>query len=87
LHTARRRPERDVATYTPRAKAALRIAVPLFAHVWLDGLASVTASAYAHTSAFLPNLVPAQLTTQQVTIPGEPSALFELGIGLRVGAP
>jgi hypothetical protein len=77
----------DVATFTPRAEGALRIAVPLWEHVWLDGIAAVTALPFAHTSSFLPGLVPAQLSTAQVTLPGEPVALFELGIGLRVGAP
>jgi hypothetical protein len=77
----------DMATVTPRAEGALRVAVPLWDHVWLDGIAAVTASAFAHTSGFLPGLVPAQLTTAQVTVPGEPVALFSLGIGLRVGAP
>jgi hypothetical protein len=77
----------DVATVTPRAEAALRASVPLFDHVWLDGIAAVTASAFAHSASFLPNLVPSQLTTAQVTLPGEPVALFQLGIGLRVGMP
>jgi hypothetical protein len=76
-----------VATITPRGEAALRASVPLFDHVWLDGIAAVNASVDAHTAAFLPRLVPSQLTTAQVTLPGEPVALFQLGIGLRVGAP
>jgi len=79
-------------TYTPRLAAALRVAVPLFGGVWLDGLAAISYAPFAHTASFSSagqtvdasgNPIPAD----QLALPGEPEAAFQLGIGIRVGAP
>lgn len=76
------------ATITPRAAAALRIEIPVFEHVWLEGLASVTLTAFGHTEDFLPGAMtpPGTAAPSSITLPGEPLAAFQLGIGLRVGA-
>lgn len=75
------------ATYTPRIALSLRIAVPLFARVWLDGLASYEAMPLGHGGAFTPEKAPAGTTADTVALPGEPSAGWVLGVGLRLGAP
>jgi hypothetical protein len=78
----------DHATYSPRIAVALRVAVPLFAHVWLDGLASVSYAPVGHDDVFAPTAMPATMIPPElVALPGEPSRSFQLGIGLRVGAP
>jgi hypothetical protein len=75
------------STIAPRVAVALRVAVPLFEHVWLDGLAGWTYTPFAHTESFGttgmidPNTTPGVL----VALPGEPSSGYVLGIGLRVG--
>jgi len=75
-------------TYAVRFALALRVAVPLFRHVSLDGLAGVGWSPFAHTAMF-----PAGTTTSPMmappdtlALPGEPRTSYQLGIGLRVGA-
>lgn len=76
------------STIAPRVSVALRVAVPLFEHVWLDGLAGWSYTPFAHTEAFRvekmidPNTTPPDL----VALPGEPGSGYVLGIGLRVGA-
>jgi len=75
------------ATVTPRAEAALRIAVPLFQHVWLDGTAAITLAPFGHADAYTPTMSPPGTTPSDVALPGEPLASFQLGVGLRVGAP
>jgi hypothetical protein len=74
------------ATITPRAEAALRIAIPLFAHVWLDGTAAVTLAPFGHSDTYTPTMAPPGTTPDDIALPGEPLAAFQLGIGLRVGA-
>ena len=78
-------------TYTPRAEAALRVSVPLFAHVWLQGLAAVTIAPFGHAAAYQPPPPAAGATgpisPAQIALPGDPEAALQLGIGLRVGAP
>jgi hypothetical protein len=71
-------------TYTPRLEAAIRIAVPLFDRVWLDGIAAVTFAPFGHSDAF-----PAHGTGDDadLSLPGEPNLAMQLGIGVRVGAP
>ena len=76
-------------SYAPRLAAALRIALPLFDHVWLDGIASYTYSPLGHVAAF-PSIdkvagPPDELAKR--ALPGEPSGALQLGIGLRIGAP
>ena len=74
-------------TYTPRVSAALRIAIPLFDHVWLDGLAAATAAPFGHGEDYgaasdgtmLPN-------SASFPLPGDPLLGIQLGVGLRVGA-
>jgi len=80
---------RSVDSYEPRAAAALRIEVPLFEHVWLDAIASLTYIPFAHASPFLPDPknVPANTDPSAYAVPGEPTTSVQLGIGLRVGVP
>jgi hypothetical protein len=78
----------STATYTPRLQAALRIAVPLFDHVWLDGIAAATAAPFGHSDEYAP-LPAADGTTMNgaaYPLPGDPMLGVQLGIGLRVGA-
>ncbi len=78
------------STITPRASGAVRLEVPLAAHVWLDGIASVMLSPFEHGDRFaLPATTPHPfgVPDEQLALPGESLATFELGIGLRVGAP
>ena len=75
------------ASITPRGSAALRVEIPLFAHVWLDGVAALGVAPFGHAEPYAamrgaPGLPPAQLA-----LPGDPLTSFQLGIGLRVGAP
>ncbi len=82
----------DKTTYTPRIAAALRIAIPLFDHVWLDGLASVTFAPFGHTGSFgvAPNADgtnPGNLPAEDLALPGEARGALHLGVGLRFGAP
>ncbi|MDQ3341687.1 MAG: hypothetical protein M4D80_41585 [Myxococcota bacterium] len=75
----------SIATYAPRIALALRIAVPLFEHVWLDGSAGYTYAPFAHGSSFeSPN--DAGIAPELVALPGEPSGGYAIGVGLRVGA-
>ncbi|MBL9020156.1 MAG: hypothetical protein JNL83_38580 [Myxococcales bacterium] len=74
-------------TYTPRIALSLRVSVPLFSRVWLDGLASYEGMPLAHGGAFRPEQVPAGTSAESVSLPGEPSAAWLLGVGLRLGAP
>lgn len=78
-------------SYTPRGEAALRISIPLFDHVWLDGLASVVAAPFGHGDDYaLPpghKPPPPMTTPDQLALPGDAFAAFQIGIGLRVGGP
>lgn len=76
-----------VASYTPRLELALRISVPLFHHVWLEGLAAISVMPLAHDAPYVPTKVPAGTTATDLSLPGEPSSGLALGVGLRVGAP
>ena len=75
-------------TTTPRLMAALRVAVPLFEHVWLDGIATFAWAPLGHGEPF-------GVSTQggspsldaKLALPGEPQAMIQLGVGLRIGAP
>jgi hypothetical protein len=76
-------------TYTPRISAALRVAIPLFEHVWLDGLAAATLAPFGHSSDYAAssddgNTMPNG--TAAFPLPGDPLLGVQLGIGLRVGA-
>jgi hypothetical protein len=70
-------------TWTPRLAASVRVSVPLFEHVWLEGVASGHVApgskgelaGEADASGYMP------------VTPGEPGAWLTLGVGLRVGAP
>jgi hypothetical protein len=82
-------------TYTPRVSAAFRIAIPLFDHVWLDGLAAATIAPFGHADDYAtdatmtmtdPNTMPGG-TTGAFPLPGDALFGFELGVGLRLGAP
>ena len=73
----------DAETWTPRAAASLRVAVPLFDHVWLEGTAAADLTVGAHG----PFMGAPDAAGNVVTVPGEPSAGITLGVGLRVGAP
>ena len=77
----------SAATYAPRLALALRVAVPLFEHVWLDGLAGFTYSPFAHGGVFDPDPKVADIIAPElVAMPGEPSSGYVLGVGIRVGA-
>ena len=78
------------ATFTLRASAALRVAVPLFDHVWLDGFAGVMLAPLGHTGSYPFNKAtdpPPPIPPDQLTLPGEPTVGFHVGVGIRVGAP
>ncbi len=75
----------DESSFTARLALALRVAVPLFRHVWLDGLASVTLAPFGHREDY--GSPATQTSPGAFPIPGEPSRSIQLGIGLRVGAP
>jgi hypothetical protein len=80
------------STISPRFSAGVRVAVPLFEHVWLDGLASVAAAPLAHVDPFATATMPGMNGTGTVpgpefaSLPGEPTLGVWLGIGLRIGA-
>lgn len=77
-----------MTTYAPRISAALRIAIPLAEHVWLDGLAGTTLAPFGNDRAY------ANLSADGTTMnsngssrsPGDPVLGLQLGIGLRLGA-
>ena len=73
----------NTSTLTARLSLAVRIAVPLFQHVWLDGFAGYTLAPFAHTSEFAGA---GTMNLPDVAIPGEPSSGYALGVGLRVGS-
>ncbi len=75
----------DASSYTPRLAIALRVAVPLFRHVWLDGLASFTLAPFGHRDDY--TVSSAGTDPSAFPIPGEPGSGVQLGVGLRVGAP
>lgn len=73
--------------YTPRISAALRIAIPLFDHVWLDGLAAATAAPFGHTGDYATSPDGTVMANTGVfPLPGDPTFGVQLGVGLRVGA-
>lgn len=74
-------------SYTPRLTGAVRIAVPLADHVWLDGTASVALAPFGHADPF-PGMMPDPSGgTNPGAIPGEPDAAAQLSVGVRVGLP
>jgi len=73
---------------TPRAAAGLRLAVPLGGALWLDGFAGAMLSPFGHTGSYaLPtaSATPFGVPRDQLALPGDPLATFELGLGLRIG--
>jgi hypothetical protein len=76
----------EAINYAPRISLALRVAVPLFEHVWLDGLVGWTYTPFAHGSAFEAEPMADPLTPEAIALPGEPSTGFSIALGLRVGA-
>jgi hypothetical protein len=78
----------SAATYAPRVSLALRVAVPVFEYVWLDGLAGVTYAPFGHAEPFAAGETMATdlAPPEQLALPGEPATGYVLGIGLRVGA-
>jgi hypothetical protein len=78
------------ATWTPRLAGTLRIAIPIFDHVWLDGLASLSLAPFGHADPFVrpADVMSADGTApEQSAIPGEPLTGLHLGVGIRIGAP
>lgn len=71
-------------TWTPRAALALRIAIPLFDQVWLDGLASI---AFAPLGATAREMSVDANGTYVPAVAGDPLTAIQLGVGLRVGLP
>jgi hypothetical protein len=76
----------SVATYTPRAAAALRLSIPLFDHVWLEGRAAFEVAPFGHAGDFTTAAADGTISKDSA-IPGEPVDTIQLGIGLRVGVP
>ena len=76
------------ATITPRISAALRVAIPLFDHVWLDGLAAATFAPLGHASDYAAKEdgTAGNLPGAGYPLPGDPMLGIQLGIGLRLGA-
>ena len=74
----------DTTTWTPRAAVAVRVAVPLAPHVFLDGLAGATAMPFGHGDDYAAGRTPPGLTPAQVALPGEPAYALQLAVGLRV---
>lgn len=81
----------STATLSPRFSAGVRLAVPLFEHVWLDGAFAVAASPMSHGEPFANtgemvspdgNVVKG---ISEFALPGEPTFGIWLGLGLRVG--
>lgn len=77
----------ETTTYTPRISLALRISIPLFQRVWLDGLAAYTLMPLGHGDPYPPTKNLPMISADQVALPGEPGAGWVLGVGLRLGAP
>ncbi len=75
----------DETSYTPRIALALRVAIPLFRHVWLDGLASYTIAPLGHRETY--GAAAPNTPTMLFGLPGEPGTGVQLGVGIRVGAP
>ncbi|MCE9574646.1 MAG: hypothetical protein K8W52_15970 [Deltaproteobacteria bacterium] len=69
--------------FTPRLAGALRIAVPLFDHVWLDGRAAIEAAPGRHAGEY-DTAIKAD-GSAGVPLPGEPLTSYGFAIGLRVG--
>jgi hypothetical protein len=71
-------------SYTPRLTGALRVAVPLFPQVWLDGAAAIMLAPFGHSDPFygMPDASGAK-----GEISGEPDAAAQLSVGVRVGLP
>jgi len=77
----------SATTYTPRVSAALRIAIPLFDHVWLDGLAAATVAPFGHSDDYAPAPDGTTMNGAGFPLPGDPLFGVQLGVGLRLGAP
>ena len=75
----------SATTYAPRAAAAVRLSIPLLEHVWLEGVASIAATPLRHADGFAPPALPN--TGPVPALPGEPLTAYQLGVGLRIGAP
>jgi hypothetical protein len=78
----------DAISYTPRVALALRVALPLFDHVWLEGLAAASLAPFGHTEPFPPGVNPMGAMNEPASdfaLPGEPLAAFQLGVGVRIG--
>lgn len=76
----------SATTYTPRLSIALRVAIPLFDHVWLDGLAAAVAAPLGHSDEYATNPDGTTMNAGQLPLPGDPLLGVQLGVGLRVGA-
>jgi hypothetical protein len=77
----------STATITPRISAGLRIAIPLFEHVWLDGLAAATLAPFGHTADYGEKAADGTTMNLAYPLPGDPPLGVQLAIGLRLGAP
>jgi hypothetical protein len=81
----------SASTFTPRLATGVRIAIPLFDHVWLDALASLAFAPFGHSDAFATSTgINADGTVGpggmgEFALPGESGFGYQLGIGIRVG--
>jgi hypothetical protein len=73
-------------TYTPRVATGLRLAIPLFEHVWLEGVAAFELAPFGHARDFTTTAADGS-SPGELALPGEPTDALHLGVGLRVGAP
>ena len=76
----------SAASFGPRAAASVRLAIPLFDHVWLDGTAGVALSPL-HADPRASKTIDPTTGAALPPLPGEPLATYQLGVGLRIGAP
>ena len=78
----------SATNWTPRAAASLHVSIPLLDHVWLEGVASIAATPFHHGDPYSPpptaNGTP---PNDPLALPGEALAAYQLGVGIRIGAP
>jgi hypothetical protein len=81
----------DKVSYLPRVAVALRVSFPIVRHVWLDAVGSLSLSPITARTEFEPPTTMDPNTDPTIGVvtamPGEPTRGYQLGIGLRVGAP
>lgn len=78
----------STTTWTPRAAAALHVSIPLLDHVWLEGSAGFAATPFRHGDRYtFPPPPGGTMSADPIALPGESLGSYQLGVGLRIGAP